>query len=87
MTELGERVGVPVENLLLPDVLRRLVWDWTAVDPLEAHQLVDDRLAEGRARPWQRELVVPVLVEALTPPRVTGTPPRATGTPPQVTDG
>lgn len=71
MTELSENVSVPVENLLLPDVLRRLVWDWTPVDQAETARFVDDTLREGRARPWQRELVVPVLVDALTPDQVT----------------
>ncbi len=71
MTELSEKVSVPVENLLMPDVLRRLVWDWSDVEPSEAARFVDDALAAGRARSWQRELVVPVLVDALAPRHVT----------------
>lgn len=72
MTELSEKVSVPVENLLMPDVLRRLVWDWTPLAPAEARVAIDAKLIEGRARTWQRELVVPVLADALTPPQVTG---------------
>ncbi|WP_072801964.1 HRDC domain-containing protein [Rhodococcoides yunnanense] len=72
MTELSESVAVPVENLLMPDVLRRVVWDWKPVDPVDAPVIIDTRLAEGRARAWQRELVVPVLAAALTPEQVTG---------------
>ncbi|MGA9872840.1 MAG: ribonuclease D [Rhodococcus sp. (in: high G+C Gram-positive bacteria)] len=72
MTELSEKVSVPVENLLLPDVLRRLVWAWKPVrDAAEARAVVDAELTDGRARPWQRELVAPVLVDALTPRQVT----------------
>lgn len=71
MTELSEKVSVPVENLLMPDVLRRLVWDWKPVDESEARSIIDAKLVEGRARAWQRELVVPLLTDALTPPQVT----------------
>jgi ribonuclease D len=71
MTELSERVSVPVENLLLPDLLRRLVWDWKPLTSTDAAGAIEHELADGGARPWQRELVVPVLTAALTPPQVT----------------
>ena len=61
LTELSERVAVPIENLVSPELVRRLCWDWSvSVD-------VDDFLRDGGARPWQRELVVPVVAAALTP--------------------
>jgi ribonuclease D len=64
--EVSERVGVPTENLVSPDLVRRLCWDWqAAADPDEA---VDDFLRAGQARAWQRELVDPVLARALQPP-------------------
>jgi ribonuclease D len=63
---VSERVKVPTENLVSPDLVRRLCWDWEgARDPLEA---VDDFLRAGQARPWQRELVDPALARALQPP-------------------
>ncbi|WP_032377755.1 HRDC domain-containing protein [Rhodococcoides fascians] len=73
MTELSESVSVPVENLLMPDLLRRLVWDWRTPDDegLDPGELIDSRLTEGGARPWQRSLVVPVLATALHPSQVT----------------
>lgn len=73
MTELSESVSVPVENLLMPDLLRRLVWDWRTPDDdaLDPEALIDTRLTEGGARPWQRSLVVPVLTKALHPSQVT----------------
>jgi len=58
---LIERAGeleVPVENLLSPDHLRRLLWN--SPDQITAEE-VDARLAELGARPWQRELAVPVI--------------------------
>ncbi|WAJ47067.1 ribonuclease D [Mycobacterium sp. Aquia_216] len=66
LSELSERVKVPTENLVSPDLVRRLCWDWAdAPDPLAA---VEDFLCAGQARAWQRELVDPVLADALQPP-------------------
>lgn len=65
LTELSQRVSVPTENLLTPDTVRRLCWDWQPVPDVGA--AVEEFLAQAGARPWQRELTVPVLTEALTP--------------------
>jgi ribonuclease D len=66
LSELSGRVKVPAENLVSPDLVRRLCWDWAdAADPLEA---VEGFLCAGHARAWQRELVDPVLASALQPP-------------------
>jgi ribonuclease D len=64
LAELSQRVSVPAENLLTPDLVRRLVWDWQPV--AHADKAIDAFLAEAGARPWQRELTVPVLTDALT---------------------
>ena len=68
ITALSGRVGVPTENLLTPELLRRLCWDWQpAADPAAA---VDEYLLQAGARSWQRALVVPELASALaTSPR------------------
>ncbi|BAX92000.1 HRDC domain-containing protein [Mycobacterium shigaense] len=66
LAEVSQRVGVPAENLISPDLVRRLCWDWEpAADPVAA---VEDFLRAGQARPWQRELVVGALAEAVQPP-------------------
>ncbi len=66
LSELSEQVNVPAENLVSPDLVRRLCWDWEgAADPVEA---VEEFLCAGHARDWQRELVDPVLANALQPP-------------------
>jgi len=66
LAELSQRVGVPTENLVAPDLVRRLCWDWKgAPDPVEA---VEEFLRVGQARAWQRGLVVPVLARTLQPP-------------------
>jgi ribonuclease D len=66
LVELAQQVSVPAENLLSPEIVRRLCWDWQpADDPVAA---VDRFLADSSARPWQRELTVPALARALTTP-------------------
>jgi len=64
LTELSQRVSVPPENLVSPDVVRRLCWDWQPVEDVAA--AVDAFERDAGARPWQRELTVPVLAEALS---------------------
>ena len=62
MTELSVAHAVPVENLLQPDLLRRLCW--TPPDDLGAASIAA-ALAVGGARPWQVELTSPVLAKAM----------------------
>lgn len=61
--EVSERVRVPVENLVSPELVRRLCWDWPGSVDLDA--AVNAFLRDGGARQWQRDLVVPALAEAL----------------------
>lgn len=71
LTALSERVTVPTENLLSPDLVRRLCWDWQPPGDADAiAAAVDEFLRDGGARQWQRDLTVPVLTAALTPPAV-----------------
>jgi ribonuclease D len=93
LRELSEQVAVPAENLVTPELVRRLCWDWERAGddavgaPPAAQRLggrsdeeerrigraedaattIDEFLAAGQARRWQRELVVPVLAAALQP--------------------
>ncbi len=60
LIELAAELELPVENLLSPDHLRRLLWDSPDTTDAEA---VAARLAELGARPWQRELVVPLITQ------------------------
>jgi ribonuclease D len=61
VTSLAEQHAVPVENLLQPDLLRRLCWSPPA--GRDAAGLGDTLLAGG-ARPWQVELVAGPLAAA-----------------------
>ncbi|WP_067848584.1 ribonuclease D [Nocardia lijiangensis] len=71
MGELSLEHAIPVENLLSPDLVRRLCWDglteYDRTDTAELAAAVDGFLKSGGARPWQRELAVPRLTVALTP--------------------
>jgi ribonuclease D len=60
---LAEQHDLPLENLLTPHLVRALAWE--PPEPLTV-EAVDAVLAEGGARPWQRELTVSPLHEALT---------------------
>jgi ribonuclease D len=54
---ISEQTGVPVENLLQPDLLRRLCWR-----PPEGS--LPEALRAGGARPWQVELLAPRLADS-----------------------
>jgi ribonuclease D len=66
ITALSAEHRVPAENLLTPDHLRRLLWTPPATREAAAlAEAIDRQLAGYGARPWQRELTVPLLVEAV----------------------
>jgi ribonuclease D len=59
LAELSERVSVPVENLASPRLVRAILWQPPAAADVAA------AMTAGGARPWQVELVAPVLAAAL----------------------
>ena len=68
ITELSQRVSVPAENVVTPEIVRRLCWDWQPLPTAEqTASAIDDFLREAGARRWQRDLADPVLAEALFP--------------------
>lgn len=70
LSELSQQVKVPTENLVAPDLIRRLCWDWepaTGPDVAAVAVAIEEFLRTGDARAWQRELVVPALATALQP--------------------
>ncbi|HYJ70733.1 MAG TPA: ribonuclease D [Nocardioidaceae bacterium] len=63
VTELSKSHEVPAENLIAPDLIRRLAWEPPAdPDP----PAIAAALADGGARPWQVGLIAAPLAEALT---------------------
>ncbi|TCJ28561.1 HRDC domain-containing protein [Nocardioides jejuensis] len=63
---LGEQVHMPVEQLLTPDFLRRVLWTPPRTrQPEELLAAVGEQLSAYGARPWQIELTGPVLRDAI----------------------
>jgi ribonuclease D len=62
LLELAERLRLPVENLLTPDVVRRLAWAPPA--DIGVEHIAGVLRAHG-ARPWQVELTAELLSAAL----------------------
>lgn len=63
LKDLAEQVDVPVENLITPDLVRRVMWQ-----PPEGPGSMAAALSATGARPWQVELTAGLLEDALTPP-------------------
>ena len=68
LAALSERESIPVENLMTPDLVRRVLWS----PPFEPGGPVDEQLEvllavlrDGGARPWQIAKVADVLLDAL----------------------
>jgi ribonuclease D len=63
IAEISEKHSVPVENILSPDLVRRLMWS-----PPEPRNTgtVAEALRAGGAREWQLELTLDVLTDAVT---------------------
>jgi len=62
LAELSEKHAVPVENILSPDLVRRLMW--SPPEPREA-AAVAEVLRAGGAREWQVELTRELLTDAV----------------------
>jgi ribonuclease D len=65
LTAISEAHNVPVENLITPDLVRRLCWSppgETAIGDIDS---VKEFLRAGSARPWQVELTAEPLAVAL----------------------
>lgn len=64
---------MPVENLLTPDYLRRILWKPPAADRAGMEAAVVAELRAYGARAWQIEITAPMITTAILDPR----PPRA----------
>lgn len=68
LADLADEWGMPVENVMAPETVRRLCW--APPDPVEPASVTAQLLALG-ARPWQVEASLPVLLAALDAPVAT----------------
>jgi ribonuclease D len=64
MSAVSEQHDIPTENLLSPDLMRRLAWSPPSSDLTE----VSDFLLAAGARPWQVALTAPGLAAAMAEP-------------------
>jgi ribonuclease D len=64
MTEVSVRHNIPTENLLTPDLMRRLAWSPPSAEVAE----VSEYLLAAGARPWQVGLVGAGLAAAMADP-------------------
>ena len=65
---LADQHHLPVENLLTPDYVRRVMWEPPTDPDDDLADRVADRLTELGARPWQIELTRDVLADAIANP-------------------
>jgi ribonuclease D len=63
LADISEKYSVPVENILSPDLVRRLMW--SPPEPRDALAVAEALRAAG-AREWQLELTLGVLTDAVT---------------------
>jgi ribonuclease D len=64
----AEEREVPLENLLTPDYLRRVLWKPPESDSAEMESAVAEELARLGARPWQIQITAPLLADAIVNP-------------------
>ncbi len=60
LTAVASELNIPVEHLMTPDVVRRVLWDHPTTD-----EGIVEILDSHHVRTWQREIVVPLLQEQL----------------------
>lgn len=70
ITRVAESLTIPPENVLTPDHLRKVCW---APDDEHSPNALDAQLQNLGARRWQRDIVVPLLIEAFAEARQVGT--------------
>jgi ribonuclease D len=68
VSALSEERNVPIENLLTPDYLRRVLWSPPKAPDEELEEAVGAELSRLGARLWQVELMAPLITEAILHP-------------------
>jgi ribonuclease D len=75
VTALSEQLDVPIENLLTPDYLRRVLWTPPDAADADLEDAVGAELLRLGARQWQVDLMAPLIAEAIRhPAEVTAAP-------------
>ncbi len=69
ISALNENLQIPVENLITPEVVRRILWE-----PPESEIELSRMLSDYSVRPWQQELIEPILRQAIFEPLISTEP-------------
>lgn len=60
LSAIAEKLGLPIENLMTPETIRKVLWT-----PPESPDELRRTLSEFNARPWQIDIVFPILETAI----------------------
>jgi len=83
LIELSTQIQIPTENLVTPELVRKICWQDPPASSSEYEDFVIEQLNKTGARPWQIELVTPPISAALsqTEPLIIPEPVEAEGEP------
>ena len=83
LIELSTQIQIPTENLVTPELVRKICWQDPPTSNSEYEDFVIEQLNKTGARPWQIELVTPAISAALsqTEPLIIPEPVEAEGEP------
>jgi len=83
LIELSTQIQIPTENLVTPELVRKICWQDPPASSSEYEDFVIEQLNKTGARPWQIELVTPAISAALsqTEPLIIPEPVEAEGEP------
>jgi ribonuclease D len=83
LIELSVQIQIPTENLVTPELVRKICWQQPPASNSEYEDFVMSNLNTMGARPWQIELVTPAISAALsqTEPLIIPEPVEAEGEP------
>ena len=83
LIELSTQIQIPTENLITPELVRKICWQDPPTSNSEYEDFVIEQLNKTGARPWQIELVTPAISAALsqTEPLIIPEPVEAEGEP------
>ena len=83
LIELSTQIQIPTENLVTPELVRKICWQEPPTSTSEYENFVIEQLTSMGARPWQIELVTPAISASLpqTEPLIIPEPAEAEGEP------
>ncbi len=65
IADLSNEIEIPAENLITPELVRKICWALPEVDQSQYEKYVADELDGLGARPWQVKQVAPLIASAL----------------------